>query len=101
MSFAIIQTGGKQYLVRSGDKLKVEKLETGENKAVSFEALLVDDGKATKLGKEAAGTKVKAEVIGGGKGKKVTVIHYKPKVRHFKKRGHRQLFTEIKIGEIK
>jgi large subunit ribosomal protein L21 len=101
MTFAIIQTGGKQYKVQTGDTLKVEKLEVGENKAVSFEALLVDDGKTTKLGKEAAGSTVAAEVIGGGKGDKVIVIHYKPKVRHFKKRGHRQLFSEIKIGEIK
>ncbi len=101
MTFAIIQTGGKQYKVSPGDILKVEKLETGENKAVSFPALLVDDGQTTKLGKTAAGSQVSAEVIGGGKGKKVVVIHYKPKVRHFKKRGHRQLFSEIKIGEIK
>lgn len=101
MSFAIIQTGGKQYLVRPGDKLKVEKLETPTGEAIAFDALLVDDGKATKLGAEAAKAKISAEVVGGGKGKKVTVIHYKPKVRHFKKRGHRQLFTEIKIGEIK
>lgn len=101
MTFAIIQTGGKQYKVQTGDTLKVEKLEVGDNKMVAFPALLVDDGKETKLGKEAAETQVLAEVVGGGKGKKVVVIHYKPKVRHFKKRGHRQLFSEIKIGEIK
>lgn len=101
MTFAIIQTGGKQYKVQTGDTLKVEKLEVGDNKAVAFPALLVDDGKTTKMGKDAAKTQVEAEVIGGGKGKKVIVIHYKPKVRHFKKRGHRQLFSEIKIGAIK
>jgi large subunit ribosomal protein L21 len=101
MTFAIIETGGKQYKVQTGDTLKVEKLEVGENKNIAFPALLVDDGKTTKMGKEAASSKVPAEVVGGGKGKKVIVIHYKPKVRHFKKRGHRQLFSEIKIGEIK
>lgn len=99
MSFAIIETGGKQYKVRAGDKIKVEKLADG--KSVAFNALLVDDGKETKVGKKAAETKINAEIVGNGRGKKVTVIHYKPKVRYFKKRGHRQEFTEIKIGEIK
>lgn len=98
MTFAIIETGGKQYKVSAGDKIKVEKL---TDKKVAFNALLIDDCKTTKTGKAAASTKIEAEVVSEGKGKKVTVIHYKPKVRNFKKRGHRQEFSEIKIGEIK
>lgn len=103
MSFAIIKTGGKQYKVQTGDTLRVEKLAVPEKgKTVVFdEVLLVDDGQATKLGKELAGVKVTAEILTEGRGKKVMVIHYKNKVRYFKKYGHRQPFTEVKIGEIK
>lgn len=98
MTFAIIETGGKQYKVKAGDKIKVEKL---DEKSVTFNTLLVDDGQSTKMGEAAAKTKVTAEVITQGRQKKVMVIHYKPKVRHFKKYGHRQPYSEIQIGEIK
>lgn len=100
---AVIKTGGKQYLVKEGDVLSVEKLDgKTEGAKVSFdEVLLIDDEKETKMGEPALrGVKVSAEVIEAGRAKKVTVIRYKAKSRYFKKRGHRQPFTKVKIASI-
>jgi len=101
---AVIETGGKQYLVKAGDKVKVEKLEVEEGKKVSFEALLVADeaDKEVKVGKPTVkGAKVTATVIRSGRSRKVDVVKYKPKVRYKRKTGHRQQFTEIQIDDIK
>lgn len=103
--FAIIQTGGKQYLVSEGDTLKIEKL-AGEHKVgdtVSFEdVLLVDNGSDTTIGAPfIKGAKVSGEIKKIARAKKVTVIKYKAKSNYFKKRGHRQPFFEIKISSIK
>ena len=103
MSFAIIKTGGKQYRVMPGQTIKIEKLApaAGSKTVVFDEVLLVDDGQNTKIGKQAADTRVTGTIISDGRAKKVTVIHYKNKVRYFKKQGHRQPFSEVKIEEIK
>ncbi|MBU1179931.1 50S ribosomal protein L21 [Patescibacteria group bacterium] len=95
---AIIKTGGKQYLLKEGDKIKVEKLEGKENdKIILDNVLLVED----KLGAPLVeGAKVEAKILRQGKSKKVTVVKYKPKVRYKKTTGHRQLFTEIEIEKI-
>lgn len=103
MTFAVIQTGGKQYLVHEGQELKVEKLEKQDGERIEFEALLVsdDEGKSTKVGTPTvSGAKVTASVIETGRGKKVSVIKYKPKVRYRRNVGHRQPFTKIKIEKI-
>jgi large subunit ribosomal protein L21 len=100
---AVIKTGGKQYLVKEGDVLSIEKLDgKKEGSKISFdEVLLVDDGKTTKVGEPTVkGAKVSAEVLSQGRAKKVTVIRYKAKSRYFKKRGHRQPFTKVKIISI-
>ena len=98
--FAVIKTGGKQYVVRPGDKIKIEKLEIPEGEEVFFDALMVSD-KETLVGAPfVKGYKVKAKIIGGGKGKKIIVYKYKAKKRYHKKQGHRQLFTEIEILSI-
>ncbi len=99
---AVIKTGGKQYKVSPGDKLKVEKLDKKEGSEISFkEVLLVEKNKKLYLGnplvKEA---KVTAKVLKQGKGKKIIVFKYKPKTRYKKKQGHRQLFTEVEITKI-
>ncbi len=113
MSFAVIQTGGKQYKVEVGDVLKIEKLsqeaipgakalihEVGA-KIVFDQILLVDDGSATKIGMPyLSGAKVEATVLGDGRHKKVMVVKYRPKSRYYKKNGHRQPFTEVKIESI-
>jgi len=101
---AVIETGGKQYLVRPGDKLKVEKLEAEEGKKLSFEALLVADeaDKEVKVGTPTVkGAKVTATVLRAGRARKIEVVKYKPKVRYKKKTGHRQHFTEIEINDVK
>ncbi|HEY4519425.1 MAG TPA: 50S ribosomal protein L21 [Candidatus Paceibacterota bacterium] len=103
MNIAIIQTGGKQYLVSEGSVLNVEKLpETKAGSSVTFDAvLLTDNGKDTVVGTPyIAGVKVSAEVLAEGRGKKIVVIRYRQKSRYFKKKGHRQEFSKIKITQL-
>jgi large subunit ribosomal protein L21 len=104
-TMAVIRTGSKQYIVRVGDILKIEKIFDEDIKAgkiVFDDVLLVDDGKQTKVGTpKVSGSKVVAEVVDQIKDKKVVVIRYRAKSRYFKKRGHRQEKTFVKITEIK
>ena len=103
MNIAVIKTGGKQYLVKEGSVLSVEKLAgANEGDTVSFDdVLLTDDGSATKVGKPSvSGSKISAKVVETGKGKKVIVVKYKAKSRYHKKRGHRQPFTKVKIEKF-
>ncbi|MBU3896164.1 50S ribosomal protein L21 [Patescibacteria group bacterium] len=99
---AVFKTGGKQYKVSIGDKLKIEKIEAKEGDLVVFpEVLLLDNGKSVEIGnpfvKEA---KVEAKVLKQAKGDKITIYKYKPKKRYQKKMGHRQLYTEIEITKL-
>ena len=101
---AVIETGGKQYLVQAGQTLKVEKLEGAkEGGVVSFDKiLLIIEGEEIKLGKPyVEGAKVSAEVKKEGRAEKVIVLRYKRKTRARRKMGHRQPFTEVVIQEIK
>lgn len=97
---AVIQTGGKQYIVTDGDVLNIEKVEAGKDGKVTFDqVLLVDDGSKVTVGSPTiSGAKVSGEVLEQGRDKKVTVIHYRAKSRYFKKRGHRQPFSKVKIS---
>src|SRR5262245_48217885 len=102
--FAIIETGGKQYMVSEGDTIRIEKL-PGEHQvggALTFDkVLLVDNGSETTVGTPyIAGAKVEATVQKMDRAKKVTVIKYKAKSNYFKKRGHRQPYFEIKITKL-
>lgn len=103
--FAIIKTGGKQYKAQEGAILKVEKIKEEARKGgkISFdEVLLIDDGRATTVGKPTVyGTKVEAEIVADGWAKKVRVVHFKNKIRYHKVYGHRQPFTQVKITAIK
>ncbi len=100
MKKAVIQTGGKQYIVSEGQTLTVELLPEG--KTMQFEPLLIIDGEKTQIGKPLVeGEKVKAEVLRAElKADKVTAIRYKAKKRVKKVRGHRQRLSEIKITKI-
>jgi len=101
MKFAIIKTGGKQYKVAEKDKLKIEKLTIEEGQPVEFDqVLLVAEGDQVELGAPVLNKKVTAKVLAQGKGKKVRVEKYKPKVRYHKVYGHRQPFTEVQIEKI-
>lgn len=102
--FAVIQTGGKQYLVSEGDTVKIEKLK-GDMKVgdsvVFDQVLLVDNGSDTTIGEPTIpGAKVTAEVKKIAKAPKVTVIKYKAKSNYFKKRGHRQPYFEVTISKL-
>ena len=99
---AVIKTGGKQYLVSPGQKIKIEKIDKKEGEEITFkEVLFLEKGKKIEIGaplvKEA---KVIGKVIEQGKGKKVIILKYKAKTRYKKKKGHRQPFTEIEITKI-
>ncbi|HVM73515.1 MAG TPA: 50S ribosomal protein L21 [Candidatus Paceibacterota bacterium] len=101
---AIIETGGKQYLVAEGTVLKVEKIK-GTHKVgdiLTFDkVLLTDDGAKTEVGAPTLkGAKVTAELIEDGRNQTVTVIKYRQKSRYFKKRGHRQSYAKIKVTAL-
>lgn len=102
--FAVIMTGGKQYIVRTGDIIAIEKLdgEFNPGQSISFDqVLLAHNGTTTKVGSPTvAGAKVTAEFIEGGLDKKVMVVKYKAKSRYLKKRGHRQPYMKFKISAI-
>jgi large subunit ribosomal protein L21 len=102
MSLAVIKTGGKQYLISPGDKIKIEKIEGEEGKSITFdEVLLLDNGKKTEIGKPLVkDAKVTAKVLKQGRADKVTIFKYKPKKRYKLKKGHRQPYTEVEITKI-
>ena len=101
--FAVIETGGKQYLVRAGQKIRVEKLEKPEKgTAVSFDkVLLVAKGDEVKIGTPYIKTsKIKAEWMKEGRAAKITNVKYKSKTRQGTKKGYRQIYTEVLIGDF-
>ncbi len=100
---AVIKTGGKQYLVQEGDILSIEKIDghVGDKISIKDVLLFVDfKQKKTAIGQPILKINVNAEIISQKKGDKISIIKYKPKTRYFKKQGHRQLYTEIKIIKI-
>jgi large subunit ribosomal protein L21 len=100
--FAVIRTGGKQYLVSPGDKVKIEKLDKEEGKEITFtDVLLLEKNNKLEIGDpKVKGAKVIAKLIKQDKAKKIIILKYKPKTRYKKKTGHRQPFTEIEILKI-
>ncbi len=104
MQFAVIKTGGKQYKVAEGDMLKVEKL-SGDfakgDKVVFEEVLMVGDDTSANVGTPTlAGKKVEAVFEAAGRAQKIDVIKYRAKSNYYKKRGHRQPFSKVKITKI-
>jgi large subunit ribosomal protein L21 len=99
---AVIKTGGKQYIVRPDDKIKIEKIEKKEGDEVAFgEVLLVEKNKKVEIGTPfVKGAKVLAKVLRQGKGEKLDIVKFKSKVRSTVRKGHRQQFTEVKISKI-
>jgi len=99
---AVIKTGGKQYLVSPGQKIKIEKLDAKEGREVTFkDVLLLEKGGKIEIGNPLVeGAKVAGKIISEGKGKKVIVFKFKAKTRYRVKRGHRQPFTEVEITKI-
>ena len=98
---AIIKTGGKQYLVSPGDKIKIEKIEKKEGESISFDnVLLLQDDKILEVGEPLIKAKVTGKVLEQGKGKKVIAFKYTASKRTQVKKGHRQRFTLVEIEKI-
>ncbi|MCH2321013.1 MAG: 50S ribosomal protein L21 [SAR202 cluster bacterium] len=101
-NYAIVQTGGKQYRVETGDTIRVESLpvHTGELIDVGEVLAVSQDGDITIGTPTVEGAKVRAQVLSQGRDKKIVVFKYKNKTRYRRKTGHRQTYTEIKITDI-
>jgi len=103
--FAVIETGGKQYKVSVGNIVEIEKLKGDHKEGVKMtfdKVLLVDNGKETVVGTPyVAGAKVTATLQEEGKAKKINVIRFRAKSRHFKMYGHRQPYMKVKIDSLK
>ena len=102
MDLAVIKTGGKQYVVSPGQKLKIEKLEVEVGKEIIFDqVLLVSDTDKLLIGTPLVeGATVTAKVLNQGRGDKIVVFKYKAKKRYKVKKGHRQSFTEVEVTKV-
>jgi len=101
--YAILETGGKQYKVETGDVIEVERLDGDPGAQIEVGRVLMIGGgdDAPRFGNPGIeGAKVFGEVVEQGKGEKIIVFKYKPKVRYRRKTGHRQVVTRIRIGDI-
>ena len=102
--FAVIATGGKQYLVRSGEIIKIEKLEAEPDKEIMFDKVLLltnDDGTNAQIGAPyLQGVAIPALIQAQMRNDKIRVVKYKRKVRYRKVHGHRQQVTKVKLGEF-
>ncbi len=99
---AIFESGGKQYIVKTGDKIQVEKLDVEAGKTVSFDRVLfTSNGSDANVGKPfLSGAKVEGKVLKQGRGAKIHVLKYKAKSKYRRKIGHRQHFTEVEITKV-
>lgn len=100
--YAVIQSGGKQYRVKVGQKVRLEKLDVSTGSVVEFDkVLMVSTEGNTRIGAPFVDKcSVKAEVVDHGRGEKIHIIKMKRRKHHMKSMGHRQSFTEIKITDI-
>ena len=100
--YAVIKTGGKQYRVAQGDRLRVEKLAGSVGDTVTFGEVLLVGGDALKIGAPlVAGAKVEAKVIAQDRAKKIIVFKFRRRKNYRRKTGHRQPFTTLQITDIK
>ena len=102
MKYAIVVSGGKQYVAEEGGTIEVDKLPLEPGKAVTFDSVLlvVDNGKVSVGKPKVHGAKVKGKVLDQIKGPKIVVFKYKPKERYRRKQGHRQKYTKVSIEKI-
>ena len=101
--FAVIESGGKQHRVEEGEILRLEKLAAGPGETVTFDrVLLIAHGDDIKVGTPFVdGGEVTAEVVGEGRGEKITVIKFKRRKNYHRKQGHRQSYTEVRVTGIR
>ncbi|MDO8741532.1 MAG: 50S ribosomal protein L21 [Candidatus Roizmanbacteria bacterium] len=102
VTYAVVKTGGKQYLVKEGMTITVDQLNLEKGKKLELETLLKfdEEGKAFELGKPLLKEKVSAEVIDNIKGDKIRIAKFKAKSRYRKVRGFRAKLTQLKILKI-
>ena len=102
MTHAIIETGGKQYRVKEGDTIFVEKLPSDAEEKITFgNVLAITDGDESTIGNPyIKGALVDASVIKNGKSKKIIVYKMRPKKGYRRKQGHRQPYTKVQIDKI-
>ena len=99
--YAIIKTGGKQYVVEEGKGISIEKLDVEEGAEVTFDEVLLVSGDDVKIGQpNVAGAKVTGKVLEQGKERKIRIFKYKAKSNYRRRQGHRQPFTKVKIEKI-
>lgn len=100
--FAVIKTGGKQYTVKAGDRLKIEKVEGNEGDSVNLDNILMaGSGSDVKTGAPfLSGAKVVAEIVRQFRDDKVIIFKKKRRHNYRRKKGHRQYLTEVKVTEI-
>lgn len=100
--YAIVETGGKQYKVTSGQVVDVDRMDAYEGDTVELDKVLLiaDDDKVTIGNPTVEGAKVTATCKGENRSDKIIILHYKPKTRYHKKNGHRQSYTRLVINDI-
>lgn len=100
--YAVIETGGKQYRVSEGDRLKIEKLPAGPGETVTIDRVLAVGGEeGVQIGTPVVeGARVSLKAVRHGRGRKIIVFKYKPKKNYRRKKGHRQPFTEVVVEKI-
>ena len=99
--YAIVETGGKQFTVREGDVVKVERIDGAPGDTVTFDRVLALGGERPESGAPiVSGATVQAKVVRQGRGPKIMVMRYKAKSHQRRKTGHRQAFTELRIERI-
>ena len=99
--YAIVRSGGTQQKVAVGDVIEIDQLRLDEGSTVSLPVLMLVDGSdVTSDADKLAKASVTAEVIGGTKGPKITILKYKNKTGYRKRQGHRQKYTQVKVTDI-
>jgi large subunit ribosomal protein L21 len=99
--YAVIKTGGKQYRVTEGQRLRVEKLPGQPGETVTFNDVLMLGGEQAKIGTPTvAGAKVEAQIMGHDRGAKIIIFKFRRRKNYRRKQGHRQPYTELKITGI-
>lgn len=101
MSYAVIETGSKQYRVQEGDVIRVEKLEGSPGDTIEFDSVLMLREKDVVASPSSLkGAKVRGEILGHGRGKKIIIFKFKKRKNYRRKKGHRQDYTAVKITGI-
>lgn len=99
--YAVIKSGGKQYRVQEGQRIKLEKLDVATGDSLDFDQVLMVGGDDVKIGAPLVeGARVSAEVLSHGRGDKVHILKFRRRKHHMKRQGHRQWYTEVKITGI-